>query len=93
LERQQTEEDLQYQIDQLNQQKAILEAIQNNESLNNLVNAVTLIKNGLGIDKDHSNVIDALQKMSSQEYADKIRKNIEKSIKKNTKPSTDEANN
>jgi hypothetical protein len=64
---------LQYQIDQLNQQKAILEAIQNNESLNALTSVVEEIKKGLGIDENHSNIIDALQKMSSQEYADKIR--------------------
>ena len=64
---------MQYQIDQLNQQKAILEAIQNNESLNALTDVVKGIKKGLGIDENHSNIIDALQKMSSQEYADKIR--------------------
>ena len=64
---------MQYQIDQLNQQKAILEAIQNNESLNALTSVVEEIKKGLGIDENHSNIIDALQKMSSQEYADKIR--------------------
>lgn len=91
LERQQTEEDLQYQIDQLNQQKAILEAIQNNESLNKLANTVEQIKKGLSIDEGHSNIIDALQKMSSQEYADKIRENIEKSVKENTNTSTEEA--
>lgn len=93
LERQQTEEDLQYQIDQLNQQKAILEAIQNNESLNRLANTVEWIKNGLGIDENHSNIIDALQKMSSQEYADKIREQIVSSIKNNTGASNADANN
>lgn len=64
---------MQYQIDQLNQQKAILEAIQNNESLNRLIGVVEGIKDGLGVNQNHSNIIDALQKMSSQEYADKIR--------------------
>lgn len=93
LERQQTEEDLQYQIDQLNQQKAILEAIQNNESLNALTDVVKGIKDGLGIDGNHSNIIDALQKMSSQEYADKIRQQIVDSIKNNTAASTEDANN
>ena len=93
LERQQTEEDLQYQIDQLNQQKAILEAIKNNKTLESLANTVEGIKNGLGIDEGHSNIIGALQKMSSQEYADKIRENIEKSVKENTKSSTEEAGN
>lgn len=93
LERQQTEEDLQYQIDQLNQQKAILEAIQNNESLNALTDVVKGIKDGLGIDKGHSNIIDALQKMSSQEYADKIRQQIVDSIKNNTDASNADAGN
>lgn len=93
LERQQTEEDLQYQIDQLNQQKAILEAIQNNESLNRLTDVVEEIKNGLGINDGYSNIIGALQKMSSQEYADKIREQIVSSIKNNTAASTTEANN
>ena len=93
LERKQTEEDLQYQIDQLNQQKAILEAVKNNKTLESLANTVEGIKNGLGIDEDHSNIIGALQKMSSQEYADKIRENIEKSVKENTKQSTEEAGN
>lgn len=93
LERQQTEEDLQYQIDQLNQQKAILEAIQNNESLNALTDVVKRIKDGLGIDENHSNIIDALQKMSSQEYADKIRQQIVDSIKNNTGASTEDAGN
>lgn len=93
LERQQTEEDLQYQIDQLNQQKAILEAIQNNESLNRLTDVVEEIKNGLGINDGYSNIIGALQKMSSQEYADKIRDQIVSSIKNNTTTSTAEANN
>lgn len=92
LERQQTEEDLQYQIDQLNQQKAILEAIQNNESLNRLTDVVEEIKNGLGINEGYSNIIGALQKMSSQEYADKIRDQIVSSIKNNTTTSTAEAN-
>lgn len=93
LERQQTEEDLQYQIDQLNQQKAILEAIQNNESLNALTDVVKGIKDGLGIDKNHSNIIDALQKMSSQEYADKIRQQIVDFIKNNTGASNADASN
>lgn len=93
LERQQTEEDLQYQIDQLNQQKAILEAIQNNESLNALTDVVKGIKDGLGIDKNHSNIIDALQKMSSKEYADKIRQQIVDSIKNNTGASNADASN
>lgn len=93
LERQQTEEDLQYQIDQLNQQKAILEAIQNNESLNALTDVVQGIKDGLGIDENHSNIIDALQKMSSKEYADKIRQQIVDSIKNNTGASNADANN
>ena len=93
LERQQTEEDLQYQIDQLNQQKSILEAIQNNESLNRLTDVVEEIKNGLGINDSYSNIIGALQKMSSQEYADKIRDQIVSSIKNNTITSTAEANN
>lgn len=93
LERQQTEEDLQYQIDQLNQQKAILEAIQNNESLNALTDIVKRIKDGLGIDENHSNIIDALQKMSSQEYADKIRQQIVDSIKNNTGASNADAGN
>lgn len=93
LERQQTEEDLQYQIDQLNQQKAILEAIQNNESLNALTDVVKGIKDGLGIDENHSNIIDALQKMSSKEYADKIRQQIVDSIKNNTGASTGDAGN
>lgn len=93
LERQQTEEDLQYQIDQLNQQKAILEAIQNNESLNALTDVVKGIKDGLGIDENHSNIIDALQKMSSKEYADKIRQQIVDSIRNNTGASTGDAGN
>lgn len=93
LERQQTEEDLQYQIDQLNQQKAILEAIQNNESLNNLAKTVEQIKKGLGVNENHSNIIDALQKMSSQEYADKIRQQIVDSIKNNTGASNADASN
>ena len=93
LERQQTEEDLQYQIDQLNQQKAILEAIQNNESLNALTDVVKGIKDGLGIDENHSNIIDALQKMSSKEYADKIRQQIVDSIKNNTGASTGDTGN
>ncbi len=93
LERQQTEEDLQYQIDQLNQQKAILEAIQNNESLNALTDVVKEIKDGLGIDENHSNIIDALQKMSSKEYADKIRQQIVDSIKNNTGASTGDVGN
>lgn len=93
LERQQTEEDLQYQIDQLNQQKAILEAIQNNESLNRLTDVVEEIKNGLGINDGYSNIIGALQKMSSQEYADKIREQIVSSIKNNTAASTNDAGN
>lgn len=93
LERQQTEEDLQYQIDQLNQQKAILEAIQNNESLNALTDVVKGIKDGLGIDENHSNIIDALQKMSSKEYADKIRQQIVDSIKNNTGASTGDVGN
>lgn len=93
LERQQTEEDLQYQIDQLNQQKAILEAIQNNESLNRLIGVVEEIKDGLGVNQNHSNIIDALQKMSSQEYADKIRQQIVDSIKNNTGASNADASN
>lgn len=93
LERQQTEEDLQYQIDQLNQQKAILEAIQNNESLNRLIGVVEGIKDGLGVNQNHSNIIDALQKMSSQEYADKIRQQIVDSIKNNTGASNADASN
>ena len=58
LEKQQTQDDLQYQIDILNQQKSILQNIEKNDELKNLTNVVEKIQHALGDKSIFSQIVD-----------------------------------
>ncbi len=69
LERQQTQEDLQYQIDILNQQKDILENVAKNEELENLSK---LVENFVGESKA-SDLVAAIMGISTKELQERIK--------------------
>lgn len=83
LQNQQTQEDLQYQIDQLNQQKAILEAIQNDPKIESIKKSAEEIKNAL-ISGGDGTVLGYLQTLSTDIFVDNIKNAIKESVKENT---------
>lgn len=74
LERQQTQDDLQYQIDILEQQKSILQNIKKNEELKNLTDVVKKIQEAIGDKSIFSQIIDGkeVQGTLAQTIADGI---------------------
>lgn len=83
LQNQQTQEDLQYQIDQLNQQKAILEAIQNDPNVESIKNSAEKIVDTLSKGGDGT-VFGYLQTLGTDTFVNNIKNAILESIKENT---------
>lgn len=83
LQNQQTQEDLQYQIDQLNQQKAILEAIQNDPNVESIKNSAEKIVDTLSKGGDGT-VLGYLQTLGTDTFVNNIKNAILESIKENT---------
>lgn len=65
LEKQQTQDDLQYQIDILNQQKSILQNIEKNEELKNLTDVVEKIQHALGDKSIFSQIVNGKEEQDS----------------------------
>lgn len=83
LQNQQTQEDLQYQIDQLNQQKAILDAIKNDPNMESLKNTAEIIKDEL-TQKTPGGILGLLKNLDSENFSNNIRDGIVKSITEKT---------
>ena len=83
LQNQQTQEDLQYQIDQLNQQKAILQAIQEDPKIESIKNSAEEIKNAL-ISGEDGTILGYLQTLSTDTFVNNIKNAIKESAKENT---------
>lgn len=83
LQNQQTQEDLQYQIDQLNQQKAILEAIKNDPNMESLKNTAEIIKDEL-MQKTPGGILGLLKNLDPETFSDNVRDGIVKSITEKT---------
>ena len=81
LQNQQTQEDLQYQIDQLNQQKAILEAIQNDPNVESIKDSAEQIKDALG---ENGSIFGFLSQLQSDVFVNNIKNAIFASSKENT---------
>lgn len=81
LQNQQTQEDLQYQIDQLNQQKAILEAIQNDPNVESIKDSAEQIKDALG---ENGSIFGFLSQLQSDIFVNNIKNAIFASSKENT---------
>lgn len=65
LEKQQTQDDLQYQIDILNQQKSILQNIEKNEELKSLTEVVEKIRHALGDKSIFSQIVNGKEGQGS----------------------------
>lgn len=83
LQNQQTQEDLQYQIDQLNQQKAILEAFQNDTKIESIKKSAKAIEDALSKGGEGT-VLGYLQTLSTDTFVNNIKNAILESIKENT---------
>lgn len=83
LQNQQTQEDLQYQIDQLNQQKAILEAFQNDLKIESIKNSAKAIEDALSKGGEGT-VLGYLQTLSTDTFVNNIKNAIKESAKENT---------
>lgn len=83
LQNQQTQEDLQYQIDQLNQQKAILEAFQNDPKIESIKNSAKAIEDALSKGGEGT-VLGYLQTLSTDTFVNNIKNAIKESAKENT---------
>ena len=96
LERQRDKDNIQYQIDSLQQQKEILENLENNKQLENLTNFVEKIQNALG--EDGNNLFASIltkdgkfQKNMIETIADGIVKSAEKVKEEEEIKATEEA--
>lgn len=88
LERQRNKDNIQYQIDTLEQQKAILENIENNKQLENLTNFVEKIQTAL--DDPDGNLFSTIFK--NDETKNEMRDIIADGIKQNAKEVKDQEN-
>lgn len=86
LEKQQTQDDLQYQIDILNQQKSILQNIEKNEELKNLTDVVKKIQHALGDKSIFSQIVNGKEEQGS------LAETIAKGISLSTQETKEEEN-
>ena len=83
LQNQQTQEDLQYQIDQLNQQKAILEAFQNDPKIESIKKSAKAMEDALSKGGEGT-ILGYLQTLSTDTFVNNIKNAIKESAKENT---------
>lgn len=89
LERQRDKDNIQYQIDSLQQQKEILENIENNKQLESLIDTAEKILDGDGSSGGIAGIITAVNSITSKEFADTIKEQIKDGIQE----ATQEVNN
>ena len=91
LERQRDKDNIQYQIDSLQQQKEILENIENNKQLESLIDTAESILNGSGSNGGIAGIITAVNSITSDEFVGKIKEQVKAGITESTKNTVEEA--
>ena len=93
LERQRDKDNIQYQIDSLQQQKEILENIENNKQLESLIDTAESILNGSGSNGGIAGIITAVNSITSDEFTNKIKEQVKAGITESTQKANEEAKN
>lgn len=91
LERQRDKDNIQYQIDSLQQQKEILENIENNKQLESLIDTAEKILDGDGSSGGIAGIITAVNSITSKEFAETIKEQIKAGITEATQKTNEEA--
>ena len=91
LERQRNKDNIQYQIDSLQQQKEILENIENNKQLESLIDTAEKILDGDGSSGGISGIITAVKAITSDDFTNKIKEQVKTGIDEATQKTNDEA--
>lgn len=91
LERQRDKDNIQYQIDSLQQQKEILENIENNKQLESLIDTAEKILYGDGSSGGIAGIITAVNSITSKEFAETIKEQIKAGITEATQKTNEEA--
>ena len=90
LERQRDKDNIQYQIDSLQQQKEILENIENNKQLEALIDTAEKILGTDGSDGGIVGIITAVNSITSDEFVNKIKEQIKAGITESTQNTNNE---
>ena len=91
LERQRDKDNIQYQIDSLQQQKEILENIENNKQLESLIETTEKILGSEGSDGGITGIISAVKLITGDEFTNKIKEQIKTGITEATTSVNNEA--
>ena len=91
LERQRDKDNIQYQIDSLQQQKEILENIENNKQLESLINTAEKILGNEGSNGGIAGIITAVSSITSDEFVGKIKEQVKAGITEATQKTNEEA--
>lgn len=91
LERQRDKDNIQYQIDSLQQQKEILENIENNKQLESLINTAEKILGSEGSNSGIVGIITAVNSITSDDFTNKIKEQVKAGITESTKKTVEEA--
>lgn len=91
LERQRDKDNIQYQIDSLQQQKEILENIENNKQLESLVDTAEKILGSEGSNGGIVGIIAAVNSITSDEFVNKIKEQVKNGITEATQKTNEES--
>lgn len=91
LERQRDKDNIQYQIDSLQQQKEILENIENNKQLESLINTAEKILGSEGSNSGIAGIITAVNSITSDDFTNKIKEQVKAGITESTQKTNEEA--
>lgn len=91
LERQRDKDNIQYQIDSLQQQKEILENIENNKQLESLINTAEKILGSEGSNSGIAGIITAVNSITSDDFTNKIKEQVKAEITESTQKTNEEA--
>ena len=91
LERQRDKDNIQYQIDSLQQQKEILENIENNKQLESLIDTTEKILGSEGSNGGIVGIIAAVNSITSNEFVNKIKEQVKAGITEATQKTNEES--
>lgn len=91
LERQRGKDNVQYQIDSLQQQKEILENLENNKQLESLINTAESILGSEGSNSGIAGIITAINSITSDDFTNKIKEQVKSGITEATQKTNEEA--
>ena len=91
LERQRDKDNVQYQIDSLQQQKEILENIENNKQLESLIDTAEKILGSEGTNSGIVGIITAVNSITSDDFTNKIKEQVKAGITEATQKTNEEA--